>query len=51
MRIGKPYTPLQDGAGGNELPTQQAGRPLRGATQQLRCGIVPRIANSFKLLA
>ncbi len=44
-------TSLQEGAGGNKLPEIEAGNPLRAATQQLRRGIVPRLADLFELLA
>ena len=49
--ISKAHTPLQEGAGGNELPEKEAGSPLHEATQQLRRGIVPRLADLFELLA
>ena len=50
-RISEAHTPLQEGAGGNELPEKKRVAPCSEVTQQLRRGIVPRLADLFELLA
>ena len=48
--ISEAMTPLQERAGGNELPEEQAGSPICTATHQLRRHIVPRLGDFFHLL-
>jgi hypothetical protein len=43
-------TLLQERAGGNELPEEEAGAPVVVATQQLRNDVVSRFADFFDLL-
>jgi hypothetical protein len=47
----KAYTPLQDGAGGNELPQSYADNPDRVAANKCRRGIITHLADLFEPFA